>query len=188
MSGGIYLLSSVAKGSIALSKSKKAKEFIDLLKGTKIASKTNDKIDDFEKWLKGILKPNEGVSVNKGVGKAEAIREDMLNNGAKWKSDKALDKHVAKRIKKGHIPDDWTAEEYNNKINEIMEKDNLEVYEYTKNEKTGEPFEQKYYIYGDSEWVVMVGENGAMETAFPPDAVNGGYSGYLESLKVDRIK
>ncbi len=111
-----------------------------------------------------------------------------MNNGAKWKSDEALNKHVKKRIRKGHIPDNWTVDEYNNKIHEIMDKDNLQVYEYIKNEKTGELFDQKYYIYGDGEWLVMVGENGVMETAFPPDVINGGYSGYLESLKVNRIK
>lgn len=112
----------------------------------------------------------------------------MLNVGPKWKSDSALNNHVKKRINKGHIPNDWSVNDYNNKIREIMNKDNLEVYEYIKNERTGELFDPKYYIYGDGEWIVMVGENGVMETAFPPDIINGGYSGYLESLKVNRIK
>jgi len=110
----------------------------------------------------------------------------MLTNGPKWKSDKLLQKHVNKRIKKGHIPENWTAADYNNKIKQVLQSDNLEVYKYTHNEFTGEAFDQAYKIYGDGEWIVMVGENGIMETAFPPDLINGGYSGYLEKLKVTK--
>lgn len=68
VSGGISLLIGAAKGSIALSKSKKVREFIDILKGTKVCSKATDKIDDFEKWLKDTVKPNKSGSANKGIG------------------------------------------------------------------------------------------------------------------------
>lgn len=112
----------------------------------------------------------------------------MLTNGQKWKSDKLLQKHVNKRIKKGHIPENWTAADYNNKIKQVLQSDNLEVYKYTHNEFIGEAFDQAYNIYGDGDWIVMVGENGIMETAFPPDLINGGDSGYLESLKATKIK
>jgi len=129
-----------------------------------------------------------GMVDEPGRAEFETIKDGIMRNGPKWKSDTTLDGHVAKRIKKEHIPDNWTTKDYNNKIKEVLSKKNLEVYEYVRNEKTGQPFDQKYYIYGDGKWIVMVGENGVMETAFPPDAINGGYSGYLQGLKVSRIK
>ena len=33
----------------------------------------------------------------------------------------------------------------------------------------------------------MIGDDGILETAFPPDIINGGYDGYLRKLKVRRI-
>ncbi|WP_252243959.1 MULTISPECIES: hypothetical protein [unclassified Clostridium] len=73
MSGSISLLIGAAKGSIALSKSKKVREVIDKLKGIKVCSKTANKIDDFEKGLKDIVKPNEGGSTNNGAGKTANV-------------------------------------------------------------------------------------------------------------------
>lgn len=118
----------------------------------------------------------------------ETIQENMVKNGAQWKSQEILDSHVAKRIKKGDLSIGSTAADYNKKINQVMNNKNVEVYEYSVSEKTGQPFDQKYYIYGDGDWIVMVGENGIMETAFRPSGANGGYSGYLKGLGAKRIK
>ena len=30
-------------------------------------------------------------------------------------------------------------------------------------------FNQRYLVIGDKYWIVMIGENGIMETAFPPN-------------------
>ena len=67
-------------------------------------------------------------------------------------------------------------------VKEKASKENLNKFAYYLNEKTGISFEKRYIIYGDGEWVVMVGEDGLIETAFSPDSNNGYYMGYLKNL------
>ncbi|WP_416293771.1 hypothetical protein ACM7Q1_23120 [Paenibacillus illinoisensis] len=104
--------------------------------------------------------------------KINSISSEMLENGPTWKSEELLQKHLTKRIKKGHIPEDWTIEDYNSKITQTLKNPENDLYEYSQPD-----FQQKYYIFGDGEWIVMVGEDGIMETAFPPDR---GYTKYLQ--------
>lgn len=94
------------------------------------------------------------------IEKAEQIRQEYLKNGSTWKTGK-LDEHLEKRKKLGHIPSDWTTEDYENKILEILRNKDTQVYLYYKKN-----FLQNFFVYGLPDWIVMVGENGVMETAF----------------------
>lgn len=109
------------------------------------------------------------------IDKAEYIRKQVLDNGPSWKAEK-LEEHVITRKKLGHIPDNWTAEEYNGKILDILNNDTTEVYFY---HLPG--FDQTYFVYGLPNWVVIIGENGVMETAFIVDRVP--YNDYLATTK-----
>lgn len=100
------------------------------------------------------------------------ITSQIEEHGPAWKSEELLERHLTKRIKKEHIPENWTTEDYNSKITEIINNKENDLYEYSQPD-----FPQKYYIFGDKTWIVMVGEDGKMETAFPPDR---GYTKYLE--------
>ncbi|CAH1199295.1 hypothetical protein PAECIP111893_01299 [Paenibacillus plantiphilus] len=114
-----------------------------------------------------------------GTGKVDAetrkviqdLLSNMFENGPQWKPGK-LEEHIQTRKKYGHIPDTWTAEDYNNKIMSLVRNSNNEIYEYYK-----EGFSQKYYVIGDKDWIVMVGKDGIMETSFPPTKPS--YEGYL---------
>ena len=68
--------------------------------------------------------------------------------------------------------ENWTAEDYNLKIIDILEDVNLEFYKYYM-----DGFDQVYYVFGLPNWVVIVGENGIMETAFEVDRKS--YNDYL---------
>ncbi|TWH48545.1 hypothetical protein [Sporomusa sp. KB1] len=105
------------------------------------------------------------------LNKAKRLRKQIISNGPEWKPGK-LDKHVDKRKRYGHIPSDWTSEDYNNQILHILSNETTEVYWY---HKTG--FLQNYFVYGLPDWVVIVGEDGVMESAFIIDQKN--YYDYL---------
>ena len=111
--------------------------------------------------------------MNKHVIKKVRLLLEGINNNPKWKSGKDII-HLKKRKRKMHIPDDWSLEDYNNKIIEICSDFTNETYLYYK-----KGFPQDFYVFGDKEWIVMIGENGIMETAFPPDD----YDIYLDKKK-----
>ncbi len=102
--------------------------------------------------------------------KAAELVAFMKRNDPAWKpgSDQH---HLKRRKRKGHLPDDYTLDNYNNLIRKLCTSDEHEVYVY---HLLG--FDQDYYVFGDGVyWIAIIGENGLMETAFPPDS----YSGYL---------
>lgn len=106
------------------------------------------------------------------------LRDRITANGPEWKSVKLAESHLAKRKKREHIPAEWTMEDYDNKIRQIVEKTDSQVYRYRLPE-----FEQDYFVFGDgSRWIAMVGQNGMMETAFPLDKP----SDYRNYLTVDK--
>lgn len=86
-----------------------------------------------------------------------------------WKPGKDL-QHLNKRKSMGHIPQSYTLEDYNQLIQSIVLEPNNKVYLYI--------FGQvRYYgIAGNAlsaEWLVLVSSQGIMETAFPPDDMQG---------------
>jgi hypothetical protein len=103
--------------------------------------------------------------------KADQVRKQVLNNGLTWKPEK-LEGHLEKRKSLGHVPDTWTIKDYENKIREILRDERTEIYWYYK-----EGFKQNFFVYGLPDWIVIVGENGVMETAFIIDKTL--YSDYL---------
>ncbi|GEM_PF-1488644 len=105
------------------------------------------------------------------INKAEQVRKQVLNNGLTWKPEK-LESHLEKRKGLGHVPDTWTIKDYENKIREILKDERTEIYRYYK-----EGFKQNFFVYGLPDWIVMIGENGVMETAFIIDRTL--YSDYL---------
>lgn len=93
------------------------------------------------------------------------VREQLIVNGPEWKSVQLAEAHLAKRKKRGHIPADWTLEDYDNKIRQIVENNDSQVYRYRLPD-----FEEDYYVFGDgTRWIAIIGQNGKLETAFPFD-------------------
>jgi hypothetical protein len=82
-----------------------------------------------------------------------------------WKPGKG-EQHLAKRKAMGHLTEEATMDDYNTLIGESLNNaDNL-VYHY--------PFGLRdyYAVSGDIKgvaWLVIFGEDGVLETAFPPD-------------------
>jgi hypothetical protein len=105
---------------------------------------------------------DNGIIRKNMADKAEQIRKQVLENAPEWKSGK-LEKHVEKRKSRGHIPQGWTAADYNSKILEILNSKDVDTYLYHKDE-----FVQNFFVYAHrkSKWMVMIGENGVMETAY----------------------
>lgn len=94
---------------------------------------------------------------------AEQLRKQLLENGLTWKPG-SLDVHFTKRKMSRQIPANWTADDYTNKILSILRNKETEVYSYYQ-----EGFRQKFFVYGLPDWIVIVGEDGIMETAFTVD-------------------
>lgn len=101
------------------------------------------------------------------------IIENTLLEGPKWKPGRDIE-HLAKRIRRGHVPKDWTLVDYNSKILEILRESSTSVFLHYQG-----TFEQKYYVFGDNEWIVIIGANQIIDTAFPPDY----YVSYLQEEK-----
>ncbi|QKY70209.1 hypothetical protein [Lentibacillus sp. CBA3610] len=79
-----------------------------------------------------------------------------------WKPGKG-EGHLIKRKELGHIPNDFTLDDYNNLIKRIVNNNLNELYLYYK-----KFFDQHYFAIGDDErnWEVIAGEDGVMETAY----------------------
>jgi hypothetical protein len=103
--------------------------------------------------------------------KAVDVLDGMIKNGhPTWKPGQDV-KHLRRRIEDyGHLPDDYTLEGYNKLIMDIISDTNNETYLYYV-----KGYRQNFFVFGDRKWIVMVGEDGVMETAFPPDV----YEDYL---------
>lgn len=97
------------------------------------------------------------------------ILNNLTDNGPKWKEGKDL-QHLNKRKRRGHIPLDWGLEDYNQLIVDLAKELENDTYLYFK-----DTFEQRYLVIGDKCWIAVVGEDGLMETAFPPNH----YTDYL---------
>lgn len=94
------------------------------------------------------------------------VLDQITQNGITWKPRKDI-KHLKDRKKRGHIPQDWELRDYEGLILSILNDIGNETYIYYKR-----GFDQNYFVFGDGYWIVIIGENGVMETAFPPDNYN----------------
>lgn len=106
------------------------------------------------------------------------VKDQFTLKGPVWKRPELAESHLAKRIKRKHIPPDWTMREYDGKITQLVTDPSSQVYRYRQ-----EGFEQDYYVFGDGDkWIAILGQDGMMETAFPLDKP----SSYRNYLTIDK--
>ena len=154
---------------------------VDLMTTKSITSNSDSKMVCAPFTEYGTILSKDEAAEDESLRNVHRIIKKILEEGPEWKSQEALERHLKKRIQRDQVPSNWTVIDYNNKIIEVCSNPDSCIYEYYQEE-----FDQKYYIFGDWDWIVMVGENGIMETTFPPDTMT--YSDYLnEHLKVEFI-
>ena len=101
----------------------------------------------------------------KNLGKLEKLKtkEDFGKKFPNlWKKKKKFDEHVNKRVAKGHIPKENADIQYIKSIIETLSNHDKILIE--KGRKS-----QIIYIFSKKNWVVIVNENGKIETAFYVD-------------------
>lgn len=106
----------------------------------------------------------EGV---KRVAVIQAI--GIVRERINWKPGKAT-RHLLKRISLGHLPDETTLEQYNEIVTFVVNNPDANIYLYV--------FRETIYptLVANIEnkiWLVMIGLDGVLETAFPPDDPEG---------------
>ena len=109
---------------------------------------------------------------------ADAIRR--LREGVCWRPGKNT-QHLAKRIELGHLPVRTTLPEYEAIIIRVISTSTAEVFVYR--------WAATFYptVVAEVEgirWLVMVGLDGVMETAFPPEDPET----YLANLRFQRLR
>jgi|SRR5690625_3706737 len=104
--------------------------------------------------------------------KITSIIEDVNSNGLRWKSEHKRLYHLLKRKKRGHIPDDFTIEDYERYIHNIINGIENEIYLYS-------IYEEDYFVFGDkrSKWVVFISKSHIIDTAFLVDKTS--YENYV---------
>lgn len=99
---------------------------------------------------------------------------EIYHNSITWKPKKDV-YHLNKRKSRSHIPQDWQLNDYNMLIMNILKENENDIYRYTK-----QSFAQNYFVFADGkQWIVIIGEDGIMETAMIAD----NYSRYLTPSK-----
>ena len=102
-------------------------------------------------------------------GKTEAVAViRALRQRVQWKPGKAAT-HLEKRKTMGHLPSEFSIEDYNGVIQNLAQKESCFVYLY----QFGS--ERYYAIRGlvdEREWLVIATRDGRIETAFPPDKID----------------
>lgn len=88
------------------------------------------------------------------------VREEII-----WKPGKA-NSHLAKRICLGHLSDEATLEQYNAIATSVVSSTDANVYLYVYGERI---YPTLVTNVENKIWLVMIGLNGVLETAFPPD-------------------
>jgi hypothetical protein len=86
-----------------------------------------------------------------------------------WKPGKA-DSHLVRRILKGHLPDGATLEQYNTIITFVVNNPDANVYGYLYG---GKIYPTLVANVENQLWLVMIGLDGVLETAFPPNDPEG---------------
>lgn len=93
----------------------------------------------------------------------EALRQ--LRAQVRWRLGKALP-HLAKRVALGHLPPEATMAVYEACIQAVIQTPTAEVWVY----RWGETVYSTVVAEVDGvRWLVMLGMDGLMETAFPPE-------------------
>jgi hypothetical protein len=92
-----------------------------------------------------------------------------LQKTVSWKPGKDI-QHLKKRKALGHLAQDCQIKDYNKLISELVQELENEVYLY------GFGSQRYYMITGkikEKEWVVIFSTEGIIETAFPPQDIEG---------------
>ncbi|NES97310.1 MAG: hypothetical protein F6K32_19225 [Desertifilum sp. SIO1I2] len=90
----------------------------------------------------------------------EGIRKQVT-----WKPQKSIP-HLQKRINLGHLPQEATLAQYNAIITAIVTSRDAKVYIYMHETII---YPTLVAIIENKVWLVMIGLDGVLETAFPPD-------------------
>jgi len=93
----------------------------------------------------------------------DAIRR--IQSGVRWKPGKDR-RHLAKRIRQGHLPSTATLAEYEAIILTIVSHPDAFVYVYRYGSAD---YPTLVAPYKDQMWLAMFNLDGVIETAFPPD-------------------
>ena len=96
-------------------------------------------------------------------GRVKSIIESYNEAGPIWKQEGTFHSgkhHLEKRKKRNEIPQDWTLNDYNGLILNTMNNMGNDVHLYYL-----QRFTQNYFTIDDGNWIVVVGEDGIMETA-----------------------
>jgi hypothetical protein len=93
----------------------------------------------------------------------DAIRR--LREGLRWRPGKDTE-HLAKRIELGHLPVGTTLAEYEAIIIRVISTSTAEVFVYRRGEIL---YPTVVAEVEGARWLVMVGLDSIMETAFPPE-------------------
>jgi len=94
---------------------------------------------------------------------AEAIRR--LREGVHWRPGKDV-QHLAKRIELGHLPAETTVTDYEALILCVVRTPTAVVFAYRRGETL---YPTVVAEMEGVRWLVMMGLDGLMETAFPPE-------------------
>ena len=90
----------------------------------------------------------------------EAIK--AIGVGIRWKADSA-ERHLQKRIARGHLPTAATMEDYEHVIHSVLQDESAQVFRYWYNRK---PYLTLVSAVQSKQWLVMFSYDGIMETAF----------------------
>ena len=105
----------------------------------------------------------EHINDNLRLDIIKAIRH--VQTEIRWKSGKHI-QHLTKRIRLGHLPPQTTLTEYEAIIATIVNDYQAKVYLF-RYEDT--PYPTLVTTVKNQDWLVMIGLDGIMETAFPPN-------------------
>ncbi|MDQ1002635.1 hypothetical protein QFZ28_003035 [Neobacillus niacini] len=95
--------------------------------------------------------------------KRQEIIETYNEVGIVWKvtdSKNVEESHLKKRQRRKELSEDWTLDNYNDKIINIINGLNNDVHVYYSNN-----FSQDYFCFNDEKWIVIIGKYNVMEIA-----------------------
>lgn len=102
--------------------------------------------------------------LTKGLRAAIVEAINRAQNNIRWKPGKSV-QHLAKRIRLGHLPAGATLLEYETIIAAVLHSTNANLYLFFHDDT---PYPTLVALIEGIDWLVMVGLDGVIETAFPP--------------------
>ncbi len=90
----------------------------------------------------------------------EAI--ETISGNIRWK-DRSVERHLQKRIVRGHLPESATLEDYEQIIQSVLQEKTAQLFRYWYN---GRPYITLVAAVQLRQWLVMFSYDGVMETAF----------------------